>query len=251
MYQLKRFTFRVNYAKGFRSPSLKELYINWPVAWFTIKGNEHLKPETNNYISGSVEYANRYFDVSITGYYNALKNKIDGIWESGQTVYQYVNVSEARLSGLDFLAKVKISGNILVSGAYSYLHDERPQGELVSSASPHSGNVRFNYHYARKKYEADINLSAVIVGAKDYVVSEYLMYRGNYVEGFYPVHFDPYSIWRLSVSQSFWGGVKLVLGVNNLFNYKAKVVSFNTSVSPGRRFFISLNVQPDRFIKKK
>ncbi len=251
MYKFQHFTFRLNYAKGFRSPSLKELYIDWQVAWFTIKGDENLKPETNNYLSGSLEYVNGFIDISATGYYNKLKNKIDGIWENGQTVYQYVNVSEAQLSGLDILAKINILNSIVVSGGYSYLHDKRPQGELVSSASPHTGNVKINYHFEKKNYRLNANLSATIIGAKDFIMSDYITYHGEYVEGFYPVHFDAYSIWRLAVSQHFYGGINLTLGVDNLFNYTAKVVSFNTSTSPGRRFFINLNISLDNLIHQK
>jgi outer membrane receptor for ferrienterochelin and colicins len=251
MYKLKHFTFRTNYAQGFRSPSLKELFIDWQVAWFTIKGNKDLKPETNNYLSGSVEYVNKLINISATGYYNKIKNKIDGIWENGQTVYQYVNVSEAELSGVEMLAKISLPGNLILSGGYNYLHDKRPQGELVSSASPHTGNVKLNYHFTKKNYELNATISSTIIGAKDFIMSDYITYRGQYVEGFYPVHFDAYSIWRLSVSQHFYNGLHLVVGVDNLFDYTADVVSFNTSMSPGRRFFISLNLDFEELIKFK
>jgi len=251
MYKKKSWAFRANYAKGFRSPSLKELYMDWPIAWFTIKGDENLKPETNNYFSGSVEYTKGFINTSVTAYYNKLENKIDGIWQNGQTVYQYVNVSEAELSGVEIMTQMRIYKHFLLSGAYSYLRDKRPQGELVSSASPHSGNVKLAYSFYRKKYRLNINLSANIIGAKDYQVSEQINYRGQKVEGIYPVHFDAYSIWRIAVSQHFLNGVNITLGVDNIFNFTADVVSFNTSTSPGRRAFVSMNIQLDKLVKKK
>ena len=251
MYKKKSWAFRANYAKGFRSPSLKELYMDWPIAWFTIKGDENLKPETNNYFSGSVEYTKGFINTSVTAYYNKLENKIDGIWQNGQTVYQYVNVSEAELSGLELMAQMRIHKHFLLSGAYSYLRDKRPQGELVSSASPHSGNVKLAYSLYRKKYRLNVNLSTNIIGAKDYQVSEQINYQGKMVEGVYPVHFDAYSIWRIAVSQHFFNGVNLTIGVDNIFDFTADVVSFNTSTSPGRRAFVSMNIQFDKLIKKK
>ncbi len=251
MYKKKSWAFRANYAKGFRSPSLKELYMDWPIAWFTIKGDENLKPETNNYFSGSVEYTKGFINTSVTAYYNKLENKIDGIWQNGQTVYQYVNVSEAELSGIEIMTQMRIYKHFLLSGAYSYLRDKRPQGELVSSASPHSGNVKLAYSFYRKKYRLNINLSANIIGAKDYQVSEQINYRGQKVEGIYPVHFDAYSIWRIAVSQHFLNGVNITLGVDNIFNFTADVVSFNTSTSPGRRAFVSMNIQLNKLVKKK
>jgi outer membrane receptor for ferrienterochelin and colicins len=246
MYKYNPWTFRANYAKGFRSPSLKELYMDWPIAWFTIKGDENLKPETNNYFSGSVEYSKAIINTSVTAYYNKLDNKIDGVWQNGQTVYQYINVSQTELSGMEILMKIKLSNHFLASGAYSFLRDRRPQGELVSSASPHSGNVKLRYRYFRKKYELIVNLSSVIIGAKNYHVSEQITYRGEKVEGIYPVHFDAYSIWRLAISQHFLNGMNLIIGMDNIFDFTADVVSFNTSTSPGRRGFISLNVNIDQ-----
>ncbi|MCK5857001.1 MAG: TonB-dependent receptor [Bacteroidales bacterium] len=251
MYKKKAWAFRANYAKGFRSPSLKELYMDWPIAWFTIKGDENLKPETNNYVSGSVEFTKGFINTSVTGYYNKLENKIDGIWQNGQTIYQYVNISESELSGLEFLLQARISKHFLLSGAYSYLRDKRPQGELVSSASPHSGNVKLAYNIYRKKYRLNVNLSTNIIGAKDYQVSETINYRGQQVEGIYPVHFDAYSIWRIAISQHFFNGVNLTIGVDNIFDFTADVVSFNTSTSPGRRAFISMNIAVDKLTKKK
>jgi len=251
MYKLNAWAFRVNYAKGFRSPSLKELYMNWPIAWFTIKGDENLKPETNNYFSTSVEFTKSFINASVTAYYNKLENKIDGEWQDGQTVYQYVNVSKAELSGIELMAQIHLLKQFMISGAYSFLHDKRPQGELVSSASPHSGNVKINYRYSRHKYQLNVNLSTNIIGAKDYHVSEQINYRGHQVEGIYPVHFDPYSIWRIAVSQQFIHGLNITIGIDNIFDFQADVVSFNTSTSPGRRAFISMNIQLDKLVKKK
>ena len=251
MFKKKSWAFRANYAKGFRSPSLKELYMDWPIAWFTIKGDKNLKPETNNYFSGSVEYTKGFINTSVTAYYNKLENKIDGIWQNGQTVYQYVNVNNAELSGIEIMTQMRIYKHFILSGAYSYLRDKRPQGELVSSASPHSGNVKLAYSFYRKKYQLNINLSTNIIGAKDYQVSEQINYRGKIVEGIYPVHFDAYSIWRIAISQHFLNGINLTIGIDNIFDFTADVVSFNTSTSPGRRAFVSMNIQLNKLVKKK
>ncbi len=241
MYKHHSWVFRGNYAKGFRSPSLKELYMDWPIAWFTIRGDENLLPETNNYFSASAEFTKGIINTSATLYHNRLHNKIDGVWQQGQTIYQYVNVSKSELSGLELMMKIRILRPLVFSGSYSYLRDKRPQGELVSSASPHSGSAKLSYKFFRKKYNFQVNLSANIIGAKDYQVSEQINYRGEMVEGIYPVHFDAYSIWNLSISQNFSDGINLIIGIDNLFDFRADIVSFNTSTSPGRRLFVSLN----------
>lgn len=251
MYKFKKLSLRGNYSKGFRSPSLKELYMDWPIAWFVIKGDENLQPETNNYFSASAEYTKDWLNTSATVYTNFLKNKIDGVWENGQTVYQYVNVSEATINGVEFLAKIKFLKHFLLRGAYSFLHDERPQGELPSSASPHSGNLGLSYHYTKKRYDLNVNLTSIIIGAKDYAVKEFINYQGQNVEGIYSVHFDAYSIWKLAVSQKIINGINLTLGIDNIFDYTADIVSFNSSTSPGRRLFVSLKIEVDKIVNKK
>ncbi len=248
MYKMKHWTFRANYAKGFRSPSLKELYMDWDIAWFTIRGDENLKPETNNYFSASAEFTKSFINTSVTAYYNNLKNKIDGVWKENQTVYQYVNVSNAELSGIEVLAKIKLPLNFILGGAYSFLHDKRPQGDLVSSASPHSGNIKLMYNFLHNKYNLNITLLSTIIGAKDFYVTETIEYRGEKVDGIYPVHFDAYSIWKIAVSQKFMNGLTLTMGVDNIFNYTADIVNFNTSTTPGRRGFVSLKVDIDKLI---
>jgi outer membrane receptor for ferrienterochelin and colicins len=249
MYKLKTLIFRANYANGFRSPSLKELYMDWDIAWFTIKGDENLQPETNNYFSASVEFTKSFINTSATVYYNNLKNKIDGVWKENQTVYQYVNVSEAELSGVELLAKIKLPMNFMLGGGYSFLHDKRPQGDLVSSASPHSGNVKLIYNFSHTVYNLNIILLSTIIGAKDFYVTETIDYRGKKTEGMYPVHFDAYSICKIAVSQKFMNGIVLTAGIDNIFNYTADIVSFNTSTTPGRRGFISLKIDIDKLIK--
>ncbi len=249
MYKAKHWTYRANYARGFRSPTLKELYMDWPVAWFTIKGDANLQPETNNYFSLSSEWNRSFISASATAHYNVLHNKIEGVWKQQQTVYQYVNVESAKISGLEIMVRFYLLNHFILSGAYNYLHDERPQGQLVSSASPHSGNIKLNYRLLRKKFELNINLSSVIIGAKDYMVSEQIMYRGELTEGIYPVHFEAYSIWRLAVNQNFKRGVTITFGIDNIFNYTADIVSFNSSVSPGRRVFLDMQVDIDNLFR--
>ncbi|EJW92093.1 TonB-dependent receptor HmuR, partial [gut metagenome] len=53
MYKLKPLTFRGSYARGFRAPSLKEMYTEWDMGnqgWFIIKGNPNLSPELSDNI---------------------------------------------------------------------------------------------------------------------------------------------------------------------------------------------------------
>jgi outer membrane receptor for ferrienterochelin and colicins len=251
MYKLNPLSLRLNYANGYRSPSLKELYMNWDhLDMFMIMGNEDLEPETNNYYSASAEYTRGRLNASLNAYLNRFKNKIEGQWAEDQTIYRYMNVSESSLRGIEFLARVKILTPLYLKGGYSYVNDEnRQEGVRLSSVSPHTANLQLEYRLARPRYQLTVNLSGKYIGAKDYLVMEEIESGGEVVEAWYAVHYDPYSIWRISVENRFNRALSLVAGVENLFDYTAGMVTFNTSVLPGRRYFLKMELSIDRLWK--
>ena len=73
-------SYRLNYAKGYRSPSIKELFFNWDhLGMFQIIGNEMLQPEKNHYFSVGAEYAVPKFFISGNGFINQFQDKIEGV----------------------------------------------------------------------------------------------------------------------------------------------------------------------------
>ncbi len=249
MYKPGMLTVRLNYASGYRSPSLKELYYQWDhLGMFMIMGNRNLKPETNNYFSASFELTNAWFNMSLNTYVNFFKDKIEGQWEANQTIYRYQNVSSSNLKGLDYRLQVKMFKNLFLKGGYSYVNDKnRQDGVRLSSLSPHSANWQVEYRWLKKNYKLTVNLSGRYIGSKDFSVEEEIeIDTDTKVNAYYNQHYNAYSIWRFSVSQKFYNSAQLVLGVENLFDYTADLVTFNSSVSPGRMYFVSLNLQVDK-----
>jgi outer membrane receptor for ferrienterochelin and colicins len=252
MYKWLPLTFRLNYAAGYRSPGLKELYMNWShLGMFTIVGNENLQPETNNYFSGSVELSKSWLNTSLNIYKNYFNNKIEGQWSNDQTIFQYQNIEKSNLFGIDYMLKLKFSKSFMFKGGYSYVNDKnRSDGIRLSGVSPHSANVQLEYRFVKDFYELTANITGKYIGAKDFDVLDELEYRGDTIEAYYKVHYDEYSIIKLSVSQRFYNSVNLVICVDNLFDYTADMVTFNTSITPGRRYFISLNVAIEKLYKQ-
>ena len=250
MYKIRPFTIRANYANGFRAPNLKELYMNWDhLGLFTIQGSEDLKPESNNYFSISGEYTKNKLNSSLTVYHNRFKNKIEGQWTAGETIYQYINVSKSNISGAEISLKYRIFKNFNISGGYSYLYDNNSAGGVrLSTVSPHSTNIRFEYKLRKGFYNATLNLSGKIYGAKNFDVSDEIIYKGEEVKAIYPVYYSPYSMWKFTVTQNLFNGANLIFGIDNLLDYKAEIITFNTSTTPGRRFFISLNINFDKLL---
>ena len=251
MYKYKNHAFRVNYAKGFRAPNLKELYMEWtmPAIWFTIKGDENLQPETNNYVSLSSEYSKNNINGSINVYKNWFKNKIEGEWLEHQTVYQYVNVASSELTGFELLLKYRFLKHFSFSGGYSFVHDKRSSEAQMSTFSPHSANMRIEFNLRKGVYKTNISLNGKITGAKNYEYSESINYRGDEIDAVYDVHYNAFSLWNLTISQQLFNATNIIFGVNNIFNYKAPIISSETSMTVGRRVFVSIQINVDKFFK--
>lgn len=76
-----QFDLRLAYAKGFRSPALRELYYDFVDASHNILGNPNLKAEESNSFNGSLTWAGAevneiQFRSTVAGFYNLFKNRI-------------------------------------------------------------------------------------------------------------------------------------------------------------------------------
>ena len=254
MYKPMPFTVRLNYARGYRSPTIKELYMNWDhLGMFQIIGNSELDPESNHYVSLSGEYANSWLSVNLNVYSNWFKNKIEGLWKEGEYVdnngatikrdeLHYINVGKSHLAGAEAMCKVRVMRNLYLHGTYNYLYvSKNEDGTRLSASSPHSGTVRAEFKTRSKNFPTTINLIGNIMGSKDFDVMDNVTVNGEEKESFYKAHVDAYSMWNATVSQNIYKYVRLTLGVNNIFDFTADRVTFNSTTSPGRKFFVSCN----------
>lgn len=232
------FNYRVSYARGFRSPTLKELYMNWQhLTLFTIYGDKNLKAETSNYFALSTEYVNISKRLSITGSlsYNSIKNKIGGIWTANQTEYHYKNGYEYSVFNAELLARWKILKSLQVKGGYAYTHiPENESITLLSTTSPHNLTAQLDYNLTKGWYELNANIALKFIGKKK--VRELDIDNNN----FYIMEYPNYSLVNININQRFKRNYSLSIGVKNLFNYVAPIHSFYTTPTVGQRFFIAI-----------
>lgn len=96
------FTLRAAYAQGFRSPSLKELYLYFVDVNHDIHGNTALAAETSNNYSLSLAYRKAMvrgvLRGEVAGFHDRIHNLIT-LAEEGPTLYSYINVGEYRTLG--------------------------------------------------------------------------------------------------------------------------------------------------------
>lgn len=248
---------RATYSRGYRSPSIKELFFNWDhLGMFMIKGNEYIKPEKNNYFSLGAEYSAGKLFVNVNAYANMYRNKIEGVWRiyDMQYNFEYENLASQNLFGAEILARWHITDALVANGSYSYVDVSKTDGLRISTTSPHAATAGLEYHYARRNYALNANFSASVMGQKQYDVQDRLTVDGISRDAYFRCILPAYALCNLSVTQTFRGKVKLTLGVDNMFNYKPKTLgsgltAFNVPGTPGARGFVQLEVAVDEFIK--
>ena len=232
MFKQGFLNFRASAGTGFRSPSLKELYMYFDhFGQFYIIGNTQLKPESSKYISGSAEFSRPWNNSSVTIYRNEITNMITDrvLPDSAQLTYQYQNVSSATIYGVDLISKQKLVNGLWISAAYSYVHSrDNETGLQLYGTAKNSGNLSLDYNFKRKQSSFTAQIDCKLVGEKFYDI----------VAGGTPPD-KPYNTWRFTLSQQYkW--LRISAGVDNIFNL---VIPQNLDfISPGRRIFIGMNI---------
>jgi outer membrane receptor for ferrienterochelin and colicins len=226
------FNFRTSAGTGFRSPSLKELYMNFDHfgEWYII-GNTELKPESSKYISGSVEFMKPWNNSSVTFYRNEITDMITDKWlpDSAQMTRQYQNIASASVYGIDILSRQKIFKGLWLSTGYSYVHShDNETGLALYGTTMHSGNFTADYTVRKKDHSFSAQVYCKLAGEKFYEITDEKTYSDR-----------PYSNWRLTLSEEYkW--LRISTGVDNVFNV---IIPQNINfISPGRRFFIGINI---------
>lgn len=254
-YLLGQTTLRANWARGYRTPTLKERYIKYYQSYMGswIVGNEDLVAETNNYYSLSGEYfsKNKKFTASVMAYMNFFKNKIDTYFDDTINSYVYNNTQSTLIQGVELSAKIMLVNNLWLGGAYSF-NDNQEDAPTNSAqyifTSPHTATLNASYRYFYKKWRFDLNTSARYVGAKDYEdrMPTIISYDGSLekgiVYGIYEGHTDAYTIVDASLSAELNRKVKFMVGLDNILNYIPAVASFNSAVTSGTTISYSVQI---------
>ncbi len=251
MYKLTPFTFRFNYASGYKSPTLKELYYyyesNRMGTYRLYLGNEDLKPETSQYFSFSSEYKFKTFKTSLTTYLNRIYNMIDyeiieTSWDNErrgieETKMRY-NIADARNIGVDWLFNINLYKQLSFTGGYSYVDARNiTQNIRLNGVSEHSARFKTSWKKSWDKYLLNLTLSGEYKSDKFYLEDED---EQSYA--------DPYQLWVLTSTHKFkyihCCNLTLTAGVDNIFNYvdDRPYGSHYGTLNPGRTFFIGINI---------
>ena len=245
LYNVKDYDFRFSYAKGFRAPDFKELYLNFVDINHNIVGNPLLKAETSENIQFNISFNNQIsktkIKTDINLFHNFINDKIDlALSDSNSDQYSYFNIDKFKTKGISTILDVyynKINAKIGVS--YTGRNNEF-----------NNNNYQFSLDY-------NLNLSFNILNKTRFNI--FYKHTGEMVSYFLEnnsideITSDSYNLMDISINQKIFSNIILFsFGAKNLFNITDISRSLigtahsNTnnlmSVGYGRSFFTELKI---------
>ncbi|WP_321779555.1 TonB-dependent receptor [Sulfurimonas sp.] len=105
---------RVNFAQGFRTPDIREMYINMNTPNGPQKGADvmgyDLKPESTNAFEVGLGGRNSKLKYDLVVFYNQIKNKIEQVQSGAITTFE--NVSDANTKGMELSFNYQLLENL-------------------------------------------------------------------------------------------------------------------------------------------
>ena len=260
---------RAQWSQGFKTPTTKELYYRYVrqmSGTYLYLGNLNLKPQTSNYVSLGGEYTHKGLSVTVTAYYNKVKDMIALVtipnykapaeyivqYDPVRT-RQYQNIEDARTMGVDVNARYTWK-ELSFGAGYSYLDTEANQYDtnhdrmhkvIIDGMAHHKGNVSVTWGHeikGEKRIPQRIGLG---------------LYGRMSSKRYYQIDGDGkgYQLWRItgnyefkiqkSKNKSSGTLFRVEAGVDNIFNYVDRTphgLHLGTT-TPGTTVYASLTIR--------
>jgi outer membrane receptor for ferrienterochelin and colicins len=250
---------RGSYAKGFRAPSIKELYLEFVDVNHNIRGNENLEAEHSQNINISLKYNHEKetydYGLELSLFYNDINHSISlASVDFNSSLYTYVNVDNMITQGFQLNFNNRIYPWLDIKLGYGETGRKQIFRDNVTYDMVYSSDVVANVNYLWRK--TDVSFSV------------FYKYNGAYPEVFlgdngtvYQTIMESYNTLDLSVSRWFWNNrLNAQLGAKNLFNNTninltgdtggGGIHSSSSGSSPvawGRTYFVKLALALKKF----
>lgn len=217
---------RFSYGKGFRAPSLKELYLNFVDASHNVHGNPDLEAEYADNFNfslvyklelhekSSLQFENKYF-------YNIITNKIDFLYYANDPLRaDMINIDEGDFKTLGTQFKVIYS----LHPRLTYTIGMNKTGSSTFGALDeytYFTDYTSSFNYKNVKYQFRIN---VYYKYSDKIERYFRSVDDEGTEQIYESYVNDYHIMDFTVTYPFMHGNLLVsVGMKNLFDNKSVV----------------------------
>lgn len=225
---------KANYGKGYRAPTLYELYSKMEKSGMApmtvhVLGNPDLNPETSTNFDFGFETELGKLNSKITYFHNDIKNMIDGDDYTGSETItnpgiwsKYVNYGKVKISGLETEFGYNFDEHWSLRTVYNYLDAKDQQtGNRLAYRARHNGLVQLTWTDAK---ENPLTVNLYNRYYFDYHQSNSANYQHDY----------SFSTTGLTVSKQFNKNYRIYAGVDNIFNKSFLYDTYHTYSIDGR-----------------
>ncbi len=251
--------FRISYARGFRAPSLKELYLDFKDSNHDLSGNKDLKAETTNSYNTSFDYtlAREEFRLKVepSVFFNNGKDAITLIVTDAESnSATNVNLGGRRTLGGEMNASFRHMSGLSVGAGFSRIgetFDSEGEGDYLPMVF--YNNYTVNSKFSFKKFRAVVMANLKFYGETPSLAAIPEDQGG----GYYRVFTDPFGDLELTFTKTLWKNrLTLVVGGKNLFdNYAGRTFGYQdygeadyqyeyfSPLNYGRTYFVKMNLR--------
>jgi outer membrane receptor for ferrienterochelin and colicins len=253
MFKTGQTTIRTSYARGFRAPSLKELYLYFFDSNHQIEGNEDLQAERSHNVVFSanhkITHGKSTYVFDVKPFYNLIDNKISLVQVDPDNPLHYRNQNTGKYESVGF----EVSGSLFYSSVlrlktgYSRIgrKDEAYEGEDYIFSNNWNAGADINFLKNTAQFSVFYKFSGkyptYFYNSSDEVTL-------GFVDGFHSMD--------ISVGKKFWkNSISVSTGIKNLFDNKqvggegvgastghGSSESVSSLVGWGRTYFVNLKI---------
>jgi len=181
---------RATYARGFRAPSIKELYLDFVDINHNLHGNPDLKAEYSHNVNLNFSYnretSNAYLNCELGLFYNYVDNTI-WLFQVGNdiTTYTYGNVAKFISKGIQANGTVNFYPKLTLKGGISHVGRRFPENTADGSDDKFHYSTDFNAMatYNLVKINSSVTANYKYTGRFPLLTSEGL-FVNEYIEGY-------------------------------------------------------------------
>ncbi len=207
---------RVSYARGFRSPSLRELYFSFFDANHQVVGNPDLKAETSHSFTGALSWKKKLnddlrFTAQLGGFYNDVRNQIDYVFTQTSDTARLYNILRSKTAGANITTGFTAGNWSLAAGAsYTGFYNDQYEADKSLNELLWSAEANLNATYSFTRIGLDLNLFYKFTGKRPRYVTSGPDIVLSEQEGFHMADF--------TVNKKLTSFLRLNAGVRNLLN---------------------------------
>jgi len=215
---------RFAYGKGFRAPSIKELYLDWTPTFgpitYTFSGNKDLKLESSHSFNFYYTYTytftnNSFISIEPSFSYNEIKDLI-GLSELINFERYYINLNTMKSQNYGVQVKYKAFENLQFNLGLSYLGRYlKYTSEFNSDKFMFTPSVNTSFSYTYKPFELNLNIFYKYSGQRDghYIEKE------NSVDVLKETSRQDFNNLDVTLQKSFYKNrITLSIGAKNIFD---------------------------------